>query len=383
MKRVLLAVRDFFRTADSVLLTLCLICCAYGLVLIYSATLTYETNQYLIIQILSIVIGVVLFVVFTLLDIELITDKWQLLLLFDILFICTLFVWGVEGGTGNKSWLRFGRIGIQPAEVVKVTFVVLYAKQLSWLKESRKGISSLPSIILLAGHFLLMFGLILLTSADLGSALVYFVIFLVMTFASGVAFYWYLIGTALLVAASPFVWNHLLTNNQKARILAPYLPDVANSMDLDITWHASQSKLALASGKLTGQGLTNGAQSQSSMLPYKHTDFIFAVAGEELGMIGCLIIVILLVLIIIRCVYVGIRSKNFTNMLICIGFAGMLTFQTFENVCMCLGLTPVIGLTLPFFSYGGSSVVTTFAAMGIVSGIHMRPSTVSRRHMLR
>lgn len=380
MKKVLIAVRDFFKTADSVLLALAVLACAYGLVLIYSATLTYETSQYMVIQLLSVVIGIGLFIVLSIIDIDLIAEHWIILLLFDVLFICTIFVWGVEGGTGNRSWLRFGRIGIQPAEVVKVTFVVLYAKQLTWLRETKNGVGSIGSVLLLAAHFGLMFGLILLTSADLGSALVYFVIFLAMTFAAGVGLHWFLIGAALLVAASPFVWNSLLTANQKSRILAPYFPEAVDPTGLGVTWHASQSKLALASGQLTGQGLTQGAQSQSSMLPFKHTDFIFAVCGEELGMIGCVGVIILLVLIIIRCIYVGIRSNSYMNMLICVGYAAMLTFQTFENIGMCLGLTPVIGLTLPLFSYGGSSIVTTFAALGIVSGIRMRPSDALRRY---
>jgi rod shape determining protein RodA len=122
-----------------------------------------------------------------------------------------------------------------------------------------------------------------------------------------------------------------------------------------------------------------GTQSQSSNLPFKHTDFIFSVAGEELGMIGCAVIIFLLVAIIIRCIYVGVKSKSYMNMLICTGIASMLIFQTFENIGMCIGITPVIGITLPFFSYGGSSIVTTFASLGIVSGIRMRPNLVSRR----
>ena len=380
MKRVFIAVRDFFKTADSVLLALCLISCAYGLVLIYSATLTYETNQYMIIQAVSVVLGIGLFVVLSIIDIDLIAEHWLIILIFDVLFIATLFKFGVEGGTGNKSWLRFGRVGIQPAEVVKVTFVVLYAKQLAWLRDTKNGVGSIGSVLLLAAHFAVMFGLILLTSRDLGSALVYFVIFLAMTFAAGVGLHWFLIGGALIVAASPFIWNHLLNGNQRSRILAPYFPDAVDPTGLGVTWHASQSKLALASGQLTGQGLTHGTQSQSSMLPFKHTDFIFAVTGEELGMIGCVAVIVLLVLIIIRVIYVGIRSNSYMHMLICVGYAAMLTFQTFENIGMCLGLTPVIGLTLPLFSYGGSSIVTTFAAMGIVSGIRMRPSDELRRH---
>ena len=105
----------------------------------------------------------------------------------------------------------------------------------------------------------------------------------------------------------------------------------------------------------------------------RQTDFIFCVCGEELGFIGCLLVIVLLLIIIIRCVMVGIRSGSNMGSLVCFGVAAFLTFQTFENIGMCIGITPVIGITLPFFSYGGSSLFTTFAALGMVSGIHFRP----------
>ena len=106
----------------------------------------------------------------------------------------------------------------------------------------------------------------------------------------------------------------------------------------------------------------------------QHTDFIFSAIAEELGMLGCIIVLLLLTAIVIRCIYVGIKSGNYMNRMICCGIAGMLLFQIIINVGMCLGIMPVIGLTLPFISYGGSSIVTMFMAMGVVSGIHMRPA---------
>jgi rod shape determining protein RodA len=119
--------------------------------------------------------------------------------------------------------------------------------------------------------------------------------------------------------------------------------------------------------------------TQSGAVPKQNTDFIFSVAGEELGLIGCLLIIGLLLAIIIRCIYVGIKSNNTLGLLVCVGLSSMLIAQMFENIGMCLGLTPVIGLTLPFFSSGGSSIVTMFAAMGVVSGIKMRPKPMRFR----
>ncbi|NMA38131.1 MAG: FtsW/RodA/SpoVE family cell cycle protein, partial [Papillibacter sp.] len=358
---------------------LCLVASVYGVILDYSATLSYGTSSYIYVQAASLLIGLGLFFLFSLIDVDFFTNKWYLLLAFNIALICSLFLWGVEGGTGNRSWIRFGVAGIQPSEVIKVTFVLLLAKQMDHLRNSERGLSSVISVIQLVLHFALMFGLIIITSADLGSALVFLIIFIAIIFAGGVKLIWFIIGLGAAAASAPWLWNHYLSDYQKDRLLAPYFPEAVDPDGLGVTWQVNQSKIALGSGGILGQGLTQGSKSQSELLPSKHTDFIFSVAGEELGMIGCILIILLLTVIIIRCVYVGLRSGSYMNMLICVGFSAMLTFQTFENIGMCLGLTPVIGLTLPFFSAGGSSMISCFAAMGIVSGIRMRPKPVKKR----
>lgn len=377
-KYIYTAVRDFFKTADIFLLVICLLLSAIGMVLIYSATRSYETNSYIYIQLISIIIGIILFVILSIIDIDIITQKWPVLLVFNILIIGALFIWGVEGDTGNRSWFRFGPIGIQPSEIVKITFTILFAKQMSHLHNSARGISAPLSMIQMALHLLLMFGLIVVTSADLGSALVFVVIFAVMCFAGGVRLIWFLLGLGAVAAAAPLAWNNFLSDYQKARIMAPYFPETVDPTGLGITWQVNHSKIALASGGFWGQGFTQGPQAQSDALFAKHTDFIFSVAGEEFGAVGCLLIIILLLAVIIRCIYIGLKSNNYMNTVICCGVAAMLGFQTFENIGMCLGLTPVIGLTIPFLSYGGSSIVSCFAAIGIVSGIRIRPNPIRR-----
>ena len=227
-------------------------------------------------------------------------------------------------------------------------------------------------------HLLFMFGLIIITSADLGSALIFIAIFAVMCFAGGVRIIWFLIGIGAVAALAPLAWNSFLSDYQKARIMAPYFPETVDPTGLGITWQVNHSKIALASGGFWGQGFMNGTQSQSDALFAKHTDFIFSVAGEEFGAIGCIVIIILLLTAIIRCIYIGLKSNKYMNTVICCGMAAMLGFQTFENIGMCLGLTPVIGLTIPFVSYGGSSIISCFAAIGIVSGIRIRPNPIRR-----
>ncbi len=378
MKRKLSDEREFLKRTEMLLFVLCLAASIMGIVVISSATSSWGSASYVSVQIFALVIGIVLYFLFTVIDIDIISDQWPLLLVVEVGLMLLLIPFGIAGDTGNKGWIRFFGIGIQPSEVVKVIYIVLSAKHMAYLKEYR-SLSAPLSVLQVVLHFGFLFVLLLGVSDDLGSALVFFFIFLVMAFASGLKLYWFVFGAAAMAVVIPIAWNNVLTTNQKERILAPYIPDVVDPDGYGITWEQTHAKLALASGRLTGTGLYQGSQTQSEAIASKHADYIFAAIGEELGMIGCLVVIGLLTAIIIRCVVVGLRSNSTMGMLICFGVAAMITFQMFENIGMCLGLTPVIGLTLPFFSYGGSSLFSTFAAMGIVSGIHFRPKPAQFR----
>lgn len=373
LKKLLPLLRDFVRRADMFLFTMSVICAVYGIIVIASATQSYANGsaQYVIVQTLALGLGVLLFIAMTVIDVDIFAQHWAWLYGLSAALLISLIFFGAQSDTGNNGWLRFFGIGIQPTEIVKIAFIIVMAKQLSYLKEY-KNLNSVTSIAQIVVHFVLMFGLILVTAQDLGSALVYFFIFAVMLFVAGVRIYWFVIGLAALAGMVPILWTYFLEDYQKDRILAPY----DSSIDPDntgINWQQNQSKIALASGQLTGTGLGEGTQSQSTAIPGKHTDFIFAVVGEELGMIGACLVLLLLMIIVIRCIQVGLRSGNTMSMLVCFGVAATVVFQTFENVSMCIGIAPVIGITLPFFSYGGSSLFSMFAAMGLVSGIKYRP----------
>lgn len=373
MKRVIPLIKEFFQRADMILFTLCLACSIFGIVIISSATASSKQGNlsFILVQSVALMIGIFLFILLTVLDIDLIADKWPFLFVFSVLLILALIPFGHDDGTGNRSWIRFMGIGIQPSEIVKVIYIVLMAKHISYLKEY-KNLNHVFSVAQLAIHFLVPFALVVVISSDLGSALIFLFIFIVMLFVAGLRIYWFILGIAAIAAVLPYAWTHVFRADQIARILAPFDSSIDPTGD-DVMWQASQSKLALASGQLTGTGLYQGPQTQSQAIPAQHTDFIFSVIGEELGMIGCCAVILLLLLIILRCVTIGLRSKNTMSMLVCFGVAATLLFQTFINIGMCLGLTPVIGLTLPFFSYGGSSTFSLFAAVGLVSGVKFRP----------
>ena len=373
MKRFLPQLRDFVHRADMFLFTMSVICALYGIVVIASATKSYENGsaQFVIVQTLALVLGMLLFIAMTVIDVDIFAQHWTWLYGLSALLLLSLIPFGAVSDTGNNGWLRFFGIGIQPTEIVKLAFIIVLAKQLAYLKDY-KNLNSVTSVAQIVGHFILMFGLILVTAQDLGSALVYFFIFAVMLFVAGVKIYWFIMGAAAIACMVPIFWTYFLEDYQRNRILAPY----DSSIDPDntgINWQQNQSKIALASGQLTGTGLGDGTQSQSNAIPGKHTDFIFAVIGEELGLIGACLVLLLLMIIVIRCIQVGLRSGSTMSMLVCFGVTATVVFQTFENVGMCIGIAPVVGITLPFFSYGGSSLFSMFAAMGLVSGIKYRP----------
>lgn len=386
MGKVRAFLADVVRQSDLVLLALCTVSTLYGMVLIASATHFRGTLKYVAIQGFGLLIGVLLYFFFSAVDVGELSKKWKWLLIFNFGFILLLRTPFGLTRNGNRAWLGVNDIGeslgvgflenfpitVQPAEIVKITFILLLARQLALLQEKR-DLRSFANVIQPTAHAGAMFVFYYIISKDAGSGLVYLFAFLCMAFAAGFALRWIILGIGGAVGAFLAAWNlGLLRGDWYDRIKVildhSYQPDKKG-------FQQTRGMLALGSGKLTGQGLFQGTQTQSSAkwsLPERQTDFIFCVCGEELGFIGCLLIIVLLLAIIVRCLIVAREAPSRMESLVCVGMAGMLIFQTIANLGMCLFLLPVIGLTLPFFSYGGSSIVTLFAAMGVVSGIKKR-----------
>ena len=363
-------IKQFWERADITMLIICVICSIFGTVMIYRASSSMvaagwemNTNKQIIVQVFSIFLGIGAYVLLTVIDADLLAGQWKFLIGIQIALLIALRILGEDDGTGNRAWIRFAGIGIQPSEIIKIIYIIVAAKQMTWLKEYR-DINSFPSVAMMAGHFVLVFGAIVVVSSDLGSASIILCIFLTMFFALGVRLYWFALGGAAISAMVPLLWEYFLKPYQKNRLLAPYDPSIDPNND-KINWQTYQSKITLASGRTTGVD----AEHRYTAFTGKHTDFIFSCIGEELGMIGCIIVLILLTILIVRCVRIGLKAGRTFDMLLCIGVASAMTFQMFINIGMCLGITPVIGITLPFFSYGGSSMVTMFAALGLVSGV--------------
>ena len=372
LRRIRELFNDVFRQADLVLLALCIGTSLFGILMIASATRYMHTSKLVLVQAAALCIGAVLYIVVSQVDLNELAKYWKWIFLVGVVFILLLATpLGIAGDTGNKAWLEFPflPVKVQPAEIVKLTFILVLSRQLVWVKENW-GLKSLRSIAFLAGHVLLMVGLYYVISSDMGSALVYIFIFAAMAFVAGVAARWFIIALLGGGAAFYLLWElDKIPDYMKERFMVVF----DHNLDpLGAGWQQTRSLLALGGGKLTGQGLFHGIQTQgeySGSLPFRYTDFIFSAIGEELGMLGCLAVLLLLAAIIVRCLMVARKARNTTESYVCVGVAAVLIFQTISNVGMCLFVLPVIGLTLPFFSYGGSSIVTLFAAMGMVSSV--------------
>ena len=368
-------VKLFFQRADIFLLVLCLICAVISVIAVDHTTkwMASQGVQYIfptkmvIVQVFSVFLGVIAFVLFTIIDPDILGEQWKWLVLLIFLLLIALWVFGEDDGTGNKSWIRFLGIGIQPSEIIKILYIIISAYQMTLLRQ-KGAVNSFFAVVQMVAVFAAVFVAIMVVSSDLGNAVILLAIFLVMFFALGVKLYWFAIGGAAVAAVIPLVWNYVLKDYQKKRLLVPYNENI-DPDGWGISWQTTQSKLTLASGRLTGVDVGH----RETVFTGKHTDFIFSSIGEMWGMIGCLIVLTLLIILIIHVFRIGFRAGRTYDMLLCIGIGAAIAFQTFINVGMCIGITPVIGIALPFFSYGGSSMVTLLGAMGIISGVKFKP----------
>jgi len=370
------SLREFYKRGDLLLLALCLLASGFGVLMIFSATRYLGPESKIVSrQLIALALGVVVYIACSFVDIDLFLERsWKFLPVFNVLMMVWLFFFGYGGAeTGNNNWVSIPGIpfNIQPAEITKIAFIMLLAVQITYYNK-KKSLSDIGSVLQLLAHFVAMVGAIFIISGDAGMCAAYLLIFIIMLWVARLKLRWFVIGFSALIGGAYTVYNYtnLLPSYMRQRVAVIF----DRSIDpLGIGYHQNRGVLALGSGQLTGQGLFQGIQSQSqSGLPERQNDFIFAVIGEELGMIGCIVTMLLLCAIILRCLFVSRLARSEASSLVCVGFGGMIMVQMVLNVGMCLFVLPVIGLTLPFISSGGSSIISLFASMGLVSSIKMR-----------
>ena len=376
--------KDFTKKGDWVLLILCLVTAGAGCIIIASATNAEKFGddhvKYIIIQLAAVMIGVFAYAFVSSIDVDFISEHRTALVAFNIMLLLLLIPFGTDNNTGNRSWLDFKilPVMIQPAEICKITYILIMA---SVMASHQNDISSVPAVMHMVLHLGILVGLNMVLSGDAGVSLIFVFIFIGMAFAGGVSLWWFLLAFGVIAVAVPFAWP-LLGTYQQERIMVLIDPTF-DAQGIGARYHSKINLLSLTGGGLTGQGLFNGNRTQGGNLFAQHTDYIFFSIGEELGFFGCLGIMLLELLIIARCIQVGSRCPDYMRRLVAYGAASSMMFQLMINVGMCIGVMPVIGLTLPLVSYGGSSVVTIFAMLGLVSGSYARPQAMSHERYIQ
>ena len=383
MRRFFEELKDFRKKGDMVLLLLCMIVACFGLVCITSATSAekFGSNiRYIAFQSLAIGLGVMTYAVVSSIDLDLMSEYRGAMVAFNVFLLLMLIPFGTDNNTGNRSWLDFPflPINIQPAEICKITYIAIMASVMS---SHQNNISNPISVFHMVFHLMILFGLNMVLSSDMGVSLIFVFIFVGMTFAGGVSIWWFALAAGGIAVAAPILWQ-FLGKHQQNRIMILF-DETIDPLGINERYHSKINLQSLTGGGLTGQGLFNGNRTQGGNLFAQHTDYIFSSMGEELGFIGCVVIMILEFTIIARCIYVGIKCPDYMRRVVCFGAASALMFQVLINTGMCIGVMPVIGLTLPLISYGPSSVVTIFGMLGLVSGAYARPTSLSHERYVQ
>ena len=363
-EKLKLFLTDALRRVDPLLLLCTTVLSVISLLTVYGAVDNFGMSK-LRMQFAMTVMGVVLTFIVANLDYHLILDRlWLIMLIFSVGILGVTLVAGDTGAgveTANKSWLTIPGIGIaiQPSEFVKITFICTFAKHLSSV---RATINQFRSIVGLCLHALLIVGLILV-SGDLGVALVYMVLVLIMLFCAGLHWGYFAAVGGIVAVAFPFLWD-FLASYQQDRIVVGFNPDLD---PMDKGWQPLLSRQCIENGGLLGVGWQTGGDYEQ--LTASHTDFILATICEKFGFIGGTLVIITLAVLVIRILWIGRQSSHDYGMFISAGVAAVLIAQTLENVGMCLAILPVVGITLPFLSCGGSSLLATYILIGMVHSV--------------
>jgi len=345
---------------------------SFGLVVLSSATHAQITGNYLQIykQSLAFGLGLIMILGILLFDYNFLGKYYKALYIISIILLVVVLIPGIGKNMGGAtSWLRLGPLDFQTSELVKLTFILSYAK----IVESRKGkLNTIKEIIPVAVYALPFLGL-LFAQPDLGTAIVFSCIIAGMLFTAGLDIKLIKKAVVIAVIALPIMYL-FMAPHQKDRIEAFLNPE---DPTLKGNYQVMQSTIAIGSGGTTGKGLYNGTQNQEGFLPVQESDFIFAVIGEELGAVGMATVIALYALFLTRMISIAGEAKDFYGTLIVIGVMSMFAYQVIQNIGMTVALIPVTGVTLPFVSYGGSSLLTSLANLGLVLNVCMRRKKIN------
>ena len=369
MNSIISKIADFFRETDKILLSLCVFASVYGCIAVYSSTRYLGSSRPFLVQALSTLLGIFVAMFISAFDFQTFINKWYLIAGLGIIpVVLTFFIGFAPEGTDDKAWLDLGITTFQPSELLKICFIITFATHLTYVKPN---INKLKYLIPVCAHGAFPVLLIHFQGDD-GTALVFAIMVLCMLYAAGVSLKYFIIAFSAAVIASPLVYFFVMNEDQRARVINVF--DIEADIE-GATYQQYRGRMALANGGLFGQGLFKGVLTQSGSVPEGQNDFIFVSIGEELGLIGLMVVLIVLGAIAIRALRVASICRKTSGKIICVGFFGMLFAQILINVGMCIALMPVIGVTLPFFSAGGTSLVCMYMGVGLVLSVYMHRNT--------
>lgn len=359
-------IKGLIRQTDIRLLALSVLLSLFGALAVCTAT--FDGSTYLsrdtLVMLLAMGLGVFACLVISLIDYDIIFKLWPLVA-FGCLFVMLLLIpFGVapDGRSDAISWLKLGPLYFQPSEFLKIGFIITFSHH---LQRAKKDLVSIKSVFALCFHAAIPI-LLVIGTGDMGSALIFICMFIGMMYVAGVHWLYFPAGALIVLAASPFIWLKVFSDIQRNRILALLNPDKFP----DEIWQQSQAVNAIKAGGFTGSGLFQGAYTHSGLVPECENDMIFSVVCEETGFIGALVLLLVFAALAHRIVKVGKNSRNYAAEIMCYGVAFMIMSQVMVNIGMCLMILPVIGITLPFISAGGSSTACLYLAIGLVMSVH-------------
>jgi len=323
-------------------------------------------------QILAIVAGIAGIIFLQFIDYKVFKHYYKVIY-FLCVSILVYILFAAESVVGSQRWLTVGPVYFQPSEIAKILIILVLA---AILEEKKEELKSIKGFIIPFIYMIIPF-ILIIKQNDLGTALVFIAIFIIMLYFAGANRKYMLIifGGALLII-TVLVYFHLayeipfpfLQEHQINRLVVFVNPRIDPQ---GISYNLIQSKIAIGSGRISGKGIFEGTQSQLDFLPEKHTDFIFSVIGEEFGLIGSLIIILLYLFLFWHLINIAMEAKDRYGTLVVTGIIAMFFFHVFENIGMTMGVMPITGIPLPFISYGGSSMLTSLLAIGLVININI------------
>lgn len=361
----------YIKKFDWILFFAVILLACLGLAEIYSISLGQESLSLLNFkkQIIFILVGVFLLFFFAFLDYHFLTNSSNYIYIFGVLLLVSVLIFGSEI-RGTKGWFYIAGLGIQPAEFMKIILITFLAKFFS-LKTIRS--QSLRQLVLSGAFSFVLISLILL-QPDFGSALILIAIWLMMLFFAGFNKKYFIIISLILAISFGGAWFFAFKDYQKQRILTFLNPNLDS---LSEGYNVAQATIAVGAGRIMGRGLGFGSQSQLRFLPEAQNDFIFAVIAEELGFLGVSLIFFFFAILYYRCLSSIRKINNDFGIFFILGAMGLIFLEMFINIGMNTGLLPVVGISLPFISYGGSSIISKFILIGIVESIIIRSKTAN------